>query len=91
MKGRSAVFRRVVPSERLMESGNASAPADSTRQVTNRRESLREVARPGARIMSSGEDAPILLVIVEDTAGAPHHAGQRVLVHVDGQAGFLLE
>src|ERR1043166_7171405 len=89
--GTSAVSRSPSPSRRPNRVGSAIAPTERRRQSRNRRVSLREVARPGARFISRGQHTLILLVVVEDAAGAAHHAGERVVVHVDREAGLLLQ
>src|SRR5665647_1273993 len=38
---------------------------------------------------SGGQNGPVLFLVVEDTSGTANHAGQRVLVNVNGQACFL--
>src|SRR5438105_5865762 len=75
-------------------SGSTRATAAAIRQPMKRRKSTRllsRVARATAPPPSGAQDRPVLLFVVEDSAGAAHDARERILIDVDRQAGLLTE
>src|ERR1043165_909602 len=44
-----------------------------------------------ATVVLRGQDGPVLLFVIENAAGAAHHARERILVHVNGKIRLLAE
>src|SRR5688572_3353962 len=66
--------------------------SDATRQTASTAVSTRvpeRVARDAA--MSGRQDGPVLLLVVEDLAGAADDTGERILVDVDRKPRFLVQ
>src|SRR5688572_5970397 len=43
------------------------------------------------RLSSGAQDGPVLLLVVENTSGPAHDAGERIFIDMNRKAGFLRE
>ena len=59
---------------------------DAAAEERRCRSGYREPGSRGPPATSGAQDRPVLLLVVENPAGAAHDAGQRILVDVDRQA-----
>src|ERR1043165_1846228 len=58
----------------------------------NRRMSARaRIEADDATVVLGGQDGPVLLFVIEDTAGAANHAGERIFVHMNRKVRLLAE
>src|SRR2546427_489336 len=78
--------------------GRARRAAGSSRRATTRRTRGRARCPPATRSdplrapsRLRGQDVAVFLRIIEDPAGAADHAGHRVFIEMDRQAGLLLQ
>ena len=90
--GDNAVVRSVAANPSRVRRGRISAKTASRTHTS----AMPVSSRPSDRTLratarSSGEDGPVLLLVVEDLAGTAHHAGERIFVHMNRQSRFLAQ
>src|SRR5687768_15142890 len=93
-RGATIVRRRPLATGSRMGAGSAlatSARITHPTKTTVSKRPLSLAAPPRAIARSAAEYRPVLLLVVQDPAGAANHARQRIFVYMDGEPGLLAQ